>query len=63
MPIDNLARLLKFTPIPPRFHSNDVLQTPLVLTKHVSLPGGKLMASGTINNEEVMQNMDLSPTS
>eukprot|EP00951_Prasinocladus_malaysianus_P036638 scaffold387463_cov39-Prasinocladus_malaysianus.AAC.1 len=62
MSIHNLERLLAFAPIGPRF-SNGVLQTSLVPIIHNSLPGQKLRVIGTINNVEVIQSMDLLPTS
>jgi vesicle-fusing ATPase len=56
--VDDIERLLEFTPIGPRF-SNLVLQTLLVLFKKAPPKGRKLLVIGTTSTKEVLKGMEM----
>eukprot|EP00871_Galdieria_phlegrea_P003614 jgi/Galph1/4253/GphlegSOOS_G2898.1 len=56
--IDNIERLIEFAPIGPRF-SNTILQTLLVLVKHVPPKGRRLLILATSSMSQVMESLDV----
>lgn len=57
--LDNVERMIEYTPIGPRF-TNSILQTLMVLTKHVPPKGRRLLILATTSCADVMKALDYS---